>query len=206
MNVCGRCPQPRLPARCCCGTVTAKPARPGPDPRGPLALARRAHRAMRAVSRGANCCPPPKRWKSSARAHGHVLAALGTARHIRSILCSAPRAATPPRSGAGPDCCPPTRAGGQTGDRADAGSRHPSHSLGDMWAWAKSLPRRSMLHSTRWAASNALPKPRWPAATLRRAHCCSSVTSTTLKAAAANWRSMATAATTAATGHRSSSA
>src|SRR5882762_5726254 len=42
--------------------------------------------------------------------HGHVLAAAG--------------AATPARPGAGPDRRAPARAGGQAGDRADAGSRH----------------------------------------------------------------------------------
>src|SRR5215467_8035609 len=54
--------------------------------------------------------------------HGHVLAALGTARRI-ALDAVLPRRA-PPRSDAGSDRRPPARAGGQAGDRADAGSRH----------------------------------------------------------------------------------
>jgi hypothetical protein len=61
--------------------------------------------------------------------------------------------------------------------------------------------------STGWAASSRSSKPRWPAAICRRARCCSTMSPPPIsKDAAANWRSMATTATTVVTGRRLSSA
>src|ERR1700744_4047516 len=69
---------------------------------------------LRAVLRGDQLLPAAEAVEIvRALPHGHVLAALG-----------APGAATPPRSGAGPDRRTAARSGGQAGDRADAGSRH----------------------------------------------------------------------------------
>src|SRR6266403_1693036 len=74
---------------------------------------------LRAVLRGDQLLPAAAAVEIvRALPHGHVLAALGTARRI------ALGAATPPRSGAGPDRRPSARAGGQAGDRANAGPRH----------------------------------------------------------------------------------
>jgi hypothetical protein len=54
-----------------------------PNPRQPVALARRAHRATRAVLRGDKLLPAAEAVKIvRALPHGHVLAALGTARRI----------------------------------------------------------------------------------------------------------------------------
>src|SRR5512133_675668 len=72
---------------------------------------------LRAVLRGANLLPAAEAVEIvRALPHGHVLAALGTARRIALDAAAAPRAATPARSGVGPDRRPPARAGGQTGD------------------------------------------------------------------------------------------
>ena len=130
---------------------------------------------LRAVLRGDKLLPAAEAVEIvRALPHGHVLAGLGTARRIASMLCCRAGAATPPRSGAGPDRCPPTRAGGQAGDRADAGSCHRQPFAGrGAGARQASPPRRSMPRSTGWAASSRSSKPGWPAATSRMARCCS---------------------------------
>ena len=80
---------------------------------------------LRAVLRGDKLLPAAEAVEIvRALPHGHVLAALGTARRIALDGTAPPGAATPSRSGAGPDCRAPARAGGQAGDRADAGPRH----------------------------------------------------------------------------------
>src|SRR5216117_2683345 len=133
--------------------------------------------------------------------HGHVLAALGTARRIAL------------------DTMLPRRAPQRRRDLALAlivarcSSRRPSWRRRGCWIppppairWARcwgsaaSPLRRSMPRSTGWAASNPSSKPDWPAAISRMARCCSTTSPPpTSKDAAANWRSMATAATTVAT-------
>src|SRR3954453_18677216 len=89
---------------------------------------------LRAVLRGDKLLPAAEAVEIvRALPHGHVLAALGTARRI-ALDAVLPRrgAATPQGSGAGPDCRAPARAGGQAGDRADAGPATASHSLGEV--------------------------------------------------------------------------
>src|SRR5438128_189231 len=79
---------------------------------------------LRAVLRGDNLLPAAEAVEIvRALPHGHVLAALGTARRI-ALDAVLPRRAPQPRSGAGPDRRAPARAGSQAGDRADAGPRH----------------------------------------------------------------------------------
>src|SRR5438045_5180659 len=81
---------------------------------------------LRAVLRGDKLLPAAEAVEIvRALPHGHVLAALGTARRI-ALDAVLPRRAPQRRRdlGAGPDHRPPARAGGQAGDRADAGSRH----------------------------------------------------------------------------------
>src|SRR3981189_719767 len=70
--------------------------------------------------------------------HGHVLAALGTARRI-ALDAVLPRrgAATPQGSGAGADCRAPARAGGPPAARAGAGPATASHSLGEVLGLGK---------------------------------------------------------------------
>src|SRR3977135_2754246 len=93
---------------------------------------------LRAVLRGDKLLPAAGAVEIvRALPHGHVLAALGTARRIpldallprrapqRSRRSPSPRgAATPSGSGAGSDRRAPAGTGGQAGDCADAGSRH----------------------------------------------------------------------------------
>src|SRR5580698_799770 len=70
---------------------------------------------LRAVLRGDKLLPAAEAIEIvRALPHGHVLAALGTARRI-ALDAVLPRRA-PPRSGAGPDRRAPARAGGQAGD------------------------------------------------------------------------------------------
>jgi Transposase len=123
---------------------------------------------LRAVLRGDKLLPAAEAVEIvRALPHGHVLAALGTARRIALDAVLPRRAPQRRRSGAGPDRRPSARAGGQAGDRADAGSATASHSLGEMLGLARSPPRRSMPRSTGWAASSPSSKPRWPAATCK---------------------------------------
>src|SRR5271156_6774994 len=81
---------------------------------------------LRALLRGDKLLPATEAVEIvRALPHGHVLAALGTARRI-ALDAVLPRRAPQrrARSGAGPDRRAPARASGQAGDRADAGSRH----------------------------------------------------------------------------------
>src|SRR5580700_1446064 len=70
---------------------------------------------LRAVLRGDKLLPAAEAIEIvRALPHGHVLAALGTARRIAlDAVLPRRRAAAPPRSGAGPDRRAPARAGGQ---------------------------------------------------------------------------------------------
>src|SRR6201984_1540231 len=67
----------------CCGRATARPARPrtAPSPTCPAGPPSALSNSARCCA-ATNCSPPLRRWKSSALPHGHVLAALGTARRI----------------------------------------------------------------------------------------------------------------------------
>src|ERR1700746_3082207 len=93
VHVCGCRPQPRLAA----GHPTAGELPRGrqdqePNPRQPVALARRAHRATpRRTARPAAAAVEIVR----ALPHGHVLAALGPAPHRALRRAAAPGAATP---------------------------------------------------------------------------------------------------------------
>ena len=86
---------------------------------------------LRAVLRGDKLLPAAEAVEIvRALPHGHVLAALGTARRI-ALDGLLPRRAPQRRRNlalalivARPDRRPPARTGGQAGDRADAGSRH----------------------------------------------------------------------------------
>jgi hypothetical protein len=79
---------------------------------------------LRAVLRGDQLLPAAEAVEIvRSLPHGHVLAALGTARRI-ALDTVLPRTATPPQSGAGPNRRAAARSSGQAGDRTDAGSHH----------------------------------------------------------------------------------
>src|SRR5205814_2858550 len=108
--------------------------------------------------------------RARARRAGH------RAPHRARCRAAAPGAATPPRSGAGPDHRPPARAGGQAGDRADAGSRHRQPFAGRD-AGARPRHRQGGLCRARLAGPRAAvhrgpagpsPPQEWRAAALRR--------------------------------------
>src|SRR5271155_1138834 len=126
-HVCGCYPQPRLAT----GILLRESYREaGKTKNRPLANlsgwpAERIAQ-LRAVLRGDKLLPAAEAVEIvRALPHGHVLAALGTARRI-ALDAVLPRRAPQrrARSGAGPDRRAPARASGQAGDRADAGSRH----------------------------------------------------------------------------------
>src|ERR1700726_4209289 len=121
---------------------------------------------LRAVLRGDKLLPAAEAVEIRALPHGHVLAALGTARRIAL------------------DAVLPRRAPQRRRDLALAltsrvcSSRRPSWRPRGCWIppppairWARCWgsarlpPRRFMPRSTGWAASSRSSKPRWPAAT-----------------------------------------
>jgi len=154
---------------------------------------------LRAVLRGDKLLPAAEAVEIvRALPHGHVLAALGTARRI-ALDTLLPRRAPQRRRDLALALIvarllePAAKlATARMLDSATA-----SHSLGEMLGLGKSPPRKSMPRSTGWAASSRSSKPSWPAAISRMARCCSTTSPPPIsKDAAANWRSMATAATT----------
>jgi hypothetical protein len=164
---------------------------------------------LRAVLRGDKLLPAAAAVEIvRALPHGHVLAALGTARRI-ALDAVLPRRA-PQRRRDLALALIVARLLEPAAKLATARMLDPataSHSLGEMLGLGPSSPRRSMARSTGWAASSRSSKPRWPAAICRTARCCSTTSPPPIsKDAAANWRGMATAATTVATGRSSSSA
>src|ERR1700739_4069946 len=130
--------------------------------------------------------------------HGHVLAALGTARRIAldavlprrapqhrrdlALAMIVARLLEPAAKLATARCWTPSP---------------PTIRWARCWGSARSPPRRSMARSTGWGADSRSSKPSWAAAICRMARCCSTMSPPPIsKDAAANWRSMATAATT----------
>ena len=198
--------------RSCCGRVTARPARPRTEPSptcrdGPPS----------ALSNSAPYCAATNSLRAAeaveiARAlpHGHVLAALGTARRLAldAVIAARPGAATSAGSGVALIVARLLEPEDEAGDRADAGFRHRQPFAGrDAGARQGRRQGSSMLRSTGWAASSRSSKPSWPVATCRMARCCSTTSPRPIsKGGAANWRSMATAATTGVTGRKLSSA
>jgi hypothetical protein len=80
---------------------------------------------LRAVLRGDQLLPAAEAVEIvRSLPHGHVLAALGTARRIALDTVLPRRAPQRRRDLALALIVPPARAGGQAGDRADAGPRH----------------------------------------------------------------------------------
>src|SRR5438045_8213555 len=133
---------------------------------------------LRAVLRGDKLLPAAEAVEIvRALPHGHVLAALGTARRI-ALDAVLPRRAPQRRRdlGAGPDHRPPARAGGQAGDRADAGSRHrqpfagrdagarPRHRQGGLCRARLPGPRAAVHRGP----AGPSPPQEWRAAALRR--------------------------------------
>src|SRR5437764_6542237 len=97
-HVCGRRPQPRLTTRHPAARELPRGRQDQePNPRQPVALARRAHCATAAVLRGDKLLPATEAVEIvRALPHGHVLAALGTARRI-ALDTVLPRRAPPRR-------------------------------------------------------------------------------------------------------------
>ncbi len=155
-----------------------------------------------------NCCPPPRRWKSSERCRTATCwprsaRRAASARHG----AAAAGAATPEGSGAGPDRRALARARGQAGDGADAGPGHRQPFAG-RGSGARQGHRQGGLCRARLARPRAAlhrrhagppPSEEWCAAALRRHLHLSR--RTLLRTGA-----MATAATAAVTGRRLSSA
>src|ERR1700730_2532980 len=126
-RVCGRRPQPRLTSRHPAARELPRGRQDQePNPRQPVALARRAHCATpcRVAVRqtAARRCGGGNRPRAAARPRARR--ARHRPPHRARRRAAASGAATPPRSGAGPDRRAPGRAGGQAGDRANAGPRH----------------------------------------------------------------------------------
>src|ERR1700730_3966425 len=178
-HVRGRRPQPRLTTRhLAAGKLPRGRQDQEPNPRQPVALARRAHRTT--ARRAARRQPAARRRGGGNRPRAAARPRAGRARH-RAPHCArrraaAPGAATPARSGAGPDRCAPARAGGQAGDRADAGPRH-RQPLAGRDAGARQGHRQGGLCRARLAGPRAAvyrsqagppPPEGWRAAALRR--------------------------------------
>src|SRR5690349_12973769 len=163
---------------------------------------------LRAVLRGDQLLPAAEAVEIvRALPHGHVLAALGTARRI-ALDAVLPRRA-PPRRRDLALALIVARLLEPAAKLATARMLDPataSHSLGEMLGLGKVAAKEVYAALTGWATSSRSSKPSWPAATSRMARCCSTMSPRPIsKGAAANWRSMATAATTAVTGRRLSS-
>src|SRR5437773_8204400 len=126
---------------------------------------------LRAVLRGDKLLPAAEAVEIvRALPHGHVLAALGTARRI-ALDTMLPRRA-PQRRRDLALALIVARLLEPAAKLATARMLDPataSHSLGEMLGSARSPPRRSMARSTGWAASSRSSKPSWPAATCRMA-------------------------------------
>ena len=122
---------------------------------------------LRAVLRGDKLLPAAKAVEIvRALPHGHVLAALGTARRIALDAVLSRRA--PQRRRDLALALIVARLLEPAAKLATARVLDPataSHSLGEVWGSAALPPRRSMPRSTGWGASNRSSKPRWPAAT-----------------------------------------
>jgi hypothetical protein len=166
---------------------------------------------LRAVLRGDKLLPAAEAVEIvRALPHGHVLAALGTARRL-ALDAVLPRRA-PQRRRDLALALIVARLLEPAAKLATARMLDPataSHSLGEMLGLGKvtAKARKSMPRSTGWAASSRSSKPSWPVATCRMARCCSTTSPPPIsKGGAANWRSMATAATTGVTGRNLSSA
>ena len=135
-HVCGCHPEPGLAARHPAARELPRGRQDQePNPRQPVALAGRAHRptARRAARR--QTARRAARRQTAARHGGGRNRPLAAARprdggarhrapHRARRRAAAPGAATPVRSGIGPDRRPPARTGGQAGDRTNARSRH----------------------------------------------------------------------------------
>src|SRR5438067_11266484 len=161
---------------------------------------------LRAVLRGDKLLPAAEAVEIvRALPHGHVLAALGTARRI-ALDAVLPRRA-PQRRRDLALALIVARLLEPAAKLATARMLDPATAAirwARCWGSAASPPRRSMPRSTGWAASSRSSRPSWSVATSRMPRCCSTtLPPPTLKDAAANWPSMATAATTAATAPRS---
>src|SRR6266404_538695 len=178
-HVCGCRPQPRLTTRHpAAGELPRGRQDQEPNPRQPVPLARRAHRAT--PRRAARRQTAARRRGGGNRPRAAARPRAGRARHRAPHRArrraAAPGAATPSRSGAGPDRRAPARASGQAGDRADAGSRHCQPFAGRD---ARARPRRRQggLCRARLAGPRATlhrspagppPSQGWRAAALRR--------------------------------------
>ena len=138
--------------------------------------------------------------------HGHVLAALGTARRLALDAVLPPGAATSAGFGAGLIVARLLERQPSWRPR-DAGFRHRQHSLGEMLGLGK-VAAKEVYAALDWLGrEQRSSKPSWPVATCRMARCCSTTSPRPIsKGGAANWRSMATAATTGVTGRKLSSA
>ena len=164
---------------------------------------------LRAVLRGDKLLPATEAVEIvRALPHGHVLAALGTARRI-ALDALLPRRAPQRRRDLALALIiarlldPAAKlATARMLDSATA-----SHSLGEMLGLG-TVTAQEVYATLDWLGrEQPSSKPPWPAATSRMARCCSTTSPPpTSKDAAANWRSMATAATTGATGRSWSSA
>ena len=165
---------------------------------------------LRAVLRGDKLLPAAEAVEIvRALPHGHVLAAVGTARRI-ALDAVLPRRAPQRRRDLALALIvarllePAAKlATARMLDTATA-----SHSLGEMLGLGKVAAKEVYAaRSPGWAASSRSSKPSWLAGTSKTARCCSTTSPPlTSKDAAANWRSMATVAITVATGRRLSSA
>src|SRR6201988_1078397 len=132
---------------------------------------------LRAVLRGDQLLPAAEAVEIvRALPHGHVLAALGTARRI-ALDAVLPRRA-PQRRRDLALALIVARLLDPAAKLATARMLDPAtacHSLGEMLGLGPWPPRRSMPRSTGWAASSRSSKPSWPAATSRMARCCSTM-------------------------------
>src|SRR5437660_737900 len=220
-HVCGRRPQPRLTTRHPAARELPRGRQDQePNPRQPVALARRAHcaTARRAARRQTAARHGGTEAVEIVRAlpHGHVLAALGTARRI-ALDTVLPRRA-PPRRRDLALALIVARLLEPAAKLATARMLDPataSHSLGEMLGLGK-VAAKEVYAALDWLGRE---QPFIEAQLARRhlkdgALLLYDVTSTpafaragsTSKGAAANWRSMATAATIGATGRSWSSA
>ena len=158
---------------------------------------------LRAVLRGDKLLPAAEAVEIvRALPHGHVLAALGTARRI-ALDAVLPRRA-PQRRRDLALALIVARLLEPAAKLATARMLDPttaSHSLGEMLGLGR-VAAKEVYAALDWLGRPS-SRPSWSVGTSRMARCCSTTSPPpTSKDAAANWRSMATAATTVATGRR----
>lgn len=157
---------------------------------------------LRAVLRGERLLPAGEAIEIiRSLPHGHVLAALGTARQI-DLDGLLPRRA-PARKRTLTLALIIARLLDPAAKLATArmlSATTACHSLGEVLGLAASAPMNSMPPSTGWAANSRSSRPPWPGGISGTARCCSTMSPPpTSKGGTARWRGMVTAVTTVAT-------